>query len=115
MIFPNDPQKLTRHPSQLYEFFLEGVLLYIILITISKKQRSKGFIGGLFLALYGSFRFIVELYRAPDIIIGFDFFGWMTRGQLLSLPMIIIGIIIILWSYSITNQANKSVEEGRKN
>ncbi|MBT5412068.1 MAG: prolipoprotein diacylglyceryl transferase [Cellvibrionales bacterium] len=115
MIFPNDPQKLTRHPSQLYEFFLEGLLLYIILITISRKPRSTGFIGGLFLTLYGSFRFFVELYRAPDVTIGFDFFGWMTRGQLLSLPMIIIGIIIILWSYSIMNQVNKSIEKGSKN
>jgi len=64
-----------------------------------------GFIGGLFLTLYGSFRFFVEFYRAPDVTIGFDFFGWMTRGQLLSLPMIIIGIIIILWSYSCSGGA----------
>ena len=98
MLFPNDPQQLPRHPSQLYEFLLEGVLLYIVLIIVSKKPRLMGVISGLFLALYGSFRFTVELYRAPDIAIGFDLFGWITRGQLLSLPMILIGITLILWS-----------------
>jgi phosphatidylglycerol:prolipoprotein diacylglycerol transferase len=115
MIFPNDPQKLVRHPSQLYELLLEGVLLFIILIIVAKKPRSIGFISGLFLALYGIFRFIVEFYREPDISIGFDLFGWITRGQLLSMPMIIIGSIIIFWSYSVTSKARTSVEKGGSN
>ena len=111
MIFPNDPDQLLRHPSQLYECFLEGLLLYIVLIAVSRKPRPRGALGGLFLSLYGSFRFIVEWFREPDIAIGFDLFGWMTRGQLLSLPMICIGTTLIIYAYFSANFNKKLVDK----
>lgn len=98
MVFPNGGE-LPRHPSQLYEFLLEGVLLFIILWIYSRKERPRYAISGLFLLLYGTFRFIVEFFREPDIQIGFVAFGWLTKGQLLSIPMIILGGFLLLWAY----------------
>ena len=97
MVFPKDTQQLARHPSQIYEFLLEGVLLFAILYFCSIKQRARGIISGLFLLLYGSFRFFVEWFREPDI--GVEGLGWMTRGQVLCIPMIGIGVLLILWGY----------------
>ncbi|OGT20081.1 MAG: prolipoprotein diacylglyceryl transferase [Gallionellales bacterium RIFOXYB12_FULL_54_9] len=89
---------LPRHPSQLYEFALEGVLLFIILWLYAKKPRPVGSVSGLFLIGYGSFRFLAEFTRNPDDGI----FGLMTlgisMGQWLSLPMVIIGALMMLWS-----------------
>ena len=99
MVFPADPQALVRHPSQLYQAVLEGVLLFIILFWFSAKPRPNWSVSGLFLVCYGIFRFIVEFFRQPDVHIGFDLLDWVTRGQLLSLPMIVIGIIMIMWAY----------------
>ncbi|QKX16203.1 prolipoprotein diacylglyceryl transferase [Microbulbifer sp. YPW1] len=98
MVFPRDPEHLVRHPSQLYQAFLEGLVLFVVLWIFSSKPRPRLAVGGLFILLYGCFRFIVEFVRQPDI--GIDvMFGWMTRGQLLSLPMIACGIILLIWSY----------------
>ncbi len=99
MVFPADPLGLARHPSQLYQFALEGVLLFAILYMYSRKPRPTWAVGGLFLLCYGSFRFLVEFFREPDRHIGFDLLGWMTRGQLLSLPMILLGLGFILFAY----------------
>lgn len=99
MVFPNDPTGLPRHPSQLYQAGLEGVLLFIILFIFSSRPRPAWSVGGLFLACYGSFRFFVEFFREPDRHIGFDAFGWLTRGQLLSIPMILAGLIMIAVAY----------------
>ncbi|MCB1616187.1 MAG: prolipoprotein diacylglyceryl transferase, partial [Pseudomonadales bacterium] len=99
MIFPNDSFGLPRHPSQLYEFALEGVLLFIILYLYSAKPRPRYAVSAMFLVLYGCFRFFVEFFREPDAHIGFDLFDWLTRGQLLSVPMVIIGIILMLVAY----------------
>ncbi len=99
MVFPRDPEQLTRHPSQLYQFALEGLALFCLLWWFSRRPRPIAAISGLFLFLYGSFRFVVEFVRAPDGHIGFDLFDWMTRGQLLSLPMIVIGALLIGWAY----------------
>jgi len=98
MVFPRDPEQLARHPSQLYQAFLEGLVLFAVLFWFSKKPRPTGMISGLFLILYGAFRYIVEFVREPDAHIGFDFFGWMTRGQLLSLPMIAAGVLLVVLS-----------------
>ncbi len=99
MIFPRDSEQLARHPSQLYEFLLEGVVLYALLILCSRKPRPRGVISGLFLVFYGCFRFVAEWFREPDSHLGFDLFDWMTRGQLLCLPMIVFGLLLILWGY----------------
>lgn len=99
MVFPRDPEQLVRHPSQLYQAFLEGLVLFAVLWWFSRKPRPRLAVGGLFVLLYGIFRFAVEFVREPDSHIGFDLFGWMTRGQLLSLPMIAAGIAILVWSY----------------
>ncbi|MFC0266808.1 prolipoprotein diacylglyceryl transferase [Kushneria aurantia] len=87
-----------RHPSELYEFALEGVVLFAILWTVSRQPRRRGLISGLFLLLYGIFRFFVEFYRRPDPQLGFIAFDWLTMGQLLCLPMMIGGVVLILWS-----------------
>lgn len=94
MQFPG--QLLGRHPSQLYEFFAEGILLFIILVLYSKPQRPKGTVASLFLVFYGLFRFVLEFFREPDAQMGF-YFTHYTMGQLLSLPMVIIGIILFIF------------------
>lgn len=104
MVFPRDPEGLARHPSQLYQAGLEGLALFVILYVYSRQPRPPWSVGGLFLACYGSFRFFVEFFRAPDSHIGFDAFGWMTRGQLLSLPMILVGLGLMVMAYR--QQAN---------
>lgn len=96
MIFPN-VDALPRHPSQLYQFALEGILLFAILWLYARKQRPVGAVSGIFLIGYGSFRFIAEFTREPDSFLGLLSFG-MSMGQWLSLPMIIIGIAMLIWS-----------------
>ena len=87
-----------RHPSALYEFALEGVVLFAVLWWLSRRPRQRGLISGLFLLLYGAFRFIVEFVRLPDPQLGFIAFGWLTMGQLLTLPMIVAGFALVAWS-----------------
>jgi phosphatidylglycerol:prolipoprotein diacylglycerol transferase len=89
---------LPRHPSQLYEFALEGVALFVILWLYSARPRATGAISGLFLILYGAFRFLVEFVREPDAHLGYLAFGWVTMGQVLSVPMILAGIGLMLWA-----------------
>ena len=84
-----------RHPSMLYEAFLEGIVLYIILMSINNKKVKSGIISGYFLLLYGSFRFIVEFVRLPDAHIGYIYYDWVTMGHLLTVPMIGFGLILI--------------------
>ncbi|GAC16804.1 prolipoprotein diacylglyceryl transferase [Aliiglaciecola lipolytica] len=97
IIFPNAGSE-PRHPSQLYEFALEGVLLFIILWFYSRKPRPIGAISGTFLLGYGSFRFFVEFFRQWDSHLDL-YLGLFSRGQMLSMPMIIIGILMIVWAY----------------
>ncbi len=96
-VFPNGGP-LPRHPSQLYEFALEGVVLFFILNWFIGKPRPLGSVSGLFLAGYGTFRFLVEYVREPDAQLGL-FGGFISMGQILSLPMVIIGILMMVWSY----------------
>jgi phosphatidylglycerol:prolipoprotein diacylglycerol transferase len=100
MIFP-DPAAggIARHPSQLYEAFLEGLILFVILWWFSGKPRPVKAISGLFLLGYGVFRLMVEFVRVPDAHIGYLAFDWLTMGMLLSLPMILFGIIFIFMAY----------------
>lgn len=111
MIFPNDPSQLPRHPSQLYQFALEGVLLFAILYWYTRKPRPRLAPGALFLVCYGLFRFVVEFYRQPDSHIGFDAFGWVTRGQLLSLPMIAVGLAVMVYAYRRDAHLSKNQSE----
>ena len=87
-----------RHPSALYEAVLEGAVLFVVLWFVSAKPRARGLVSGLFLLLYGVFRFAVEFVRLPDAHIGFIAFGWVTMGMLLTLPMIVAGLALIAWS-----------------
>ncbi|SEP79552.1 Prolipoprotein diacylglyceryl transferase [Faunimonas pinastri] len=100
MIFPTDPVGVPRHPSELYEASLEGVVLFLILRVLTHYYRSlryPGVTGGAFIALYGAARIFSEFFREPDPQLGFiaDF---LTMGMILSVPMILIGVGAIVWS-----------------
>jgi phosphatidylglycerol:prolipoprotein diacylglycerol transferase len=97
MVFPN-MDSLPRHPSQLYEFALEGVVFFVLLWWFSSKPRPAGAVSGLFLIGYGVFRFAVEFTRQPDDFLGFLALG-LTMGQWLSLPMVLVGIAMMAWAY----------------
>ena len=97
MIFPKMDMQ-PRHPSELYEFALEGVTLFLILWFFSRKPRPMGAISGLFLIGYGTFRFLVEFTREPDDFLGLLALG-LSMGQWLSLPMVLAGIAMMAWSY----------------
>ncbi|CAH1087841.1 prolipoprotein diacylglyceryl transferase [Candidatus Nitrotoga sp. 1052] len=95
MVFPN-VDDVPRHPSQLYEFALEGLVLFALMWLYSRKPRPVGAVSGLFLIGYGSFRFFVEYTRNPDDgIFGLMSFG-ISMGQWLSLPMVIVGLVLLL-------------------
>jgi len=99
MWFPqHDLTPLARHPSQLYQFAGEGLLLFAILWIYSGKPRPVGAVSGAFLVGYGSLRFLAEFTRAPDDFLGLLQLG-LSMGQWLSLPMILIGVAMMLWAY----------------
>jgi phosphatidylglycerol:prolipoprotein diacylglycerol transferase len=98
MVFPNGGP-LPRHPSQLYEAFLEGLVLFIILWIYTSKPRPTMAPTGMALFFYGCFRFFVEFFRMPDVQLGYLALDWVTMGQILSTPMIIIGAGMIYWAY----------------
>ena len=87
------------HPSQLYESALEGFVLFAILWWFSSKARPYMAVSGLFLVLYGAFRFYIEFYRVPDDHIGYLAFDWITMGQVLSAPMILVGAVMLVMAY----------------
>lgn len=96
MVFPSGGP-LPRYPSQLFELILEGIVLFIILWLLSMKPRQRGWISAQFLLWYGIFRFFCEHFRQPDPQMGYVLFNWMTMGQLLSLPMILAGILMLTY------------------
>lgn len=93
MVFPQGGP-LPRHPSPLYECLLEGVVLFTVLWLYSAKPRPKGAVSGLFLIFYSLFRMLLECFRQPDHQLGFLAFGWLTMGQLLSVPMVLVGLYL---------------------
>lgn len=99
MIFPNDLDLLARHPFQLYQVVLEGMLLFAFIFRFSRCRRPRGAVTGFFLVSYGFLRFFTEFFREPDLHIGFDFLGWVTRGQLLSAPMVLLGLGLLVYAY----------------
>ena len=90
---------LPRHPSQLYEALLEGLVLFLVLWWFSARARPRAAVSGLFLTLYGSFRVLVEFFREPDQHLGFVALDWLTMGQLLSLPMVALGLGMMVIAY----------------
>jgi phosphatidylglycerol:prolipoprotein diacylglycerol transferase len=109
MIFP-DPRAggLPRHPSQLYEATLEGLVLFIILWIYSSKPRPRMAVSAMFLICYGIFRFIVEFARMPDAQLGLIMLDRFSMGQLLSLPMILIGLIFLHRAYAYNRSSANS-------
>lgn len=97
MVFTNGGS-LPRHPSMLYEAFLEGLLLLALLWFVARKPRSAGTLSGLFLIGYGVARILVEFVRVPDEHLEYLFLDWVTMGQILSLPMIILGLLLVFWA-----------------
>ncbi|HEY4714375.1 MAG TPA: prolipoprotein diacylglyceryl transferase [Aquirhabdus sp.] len=114
MKFPTAPDQLLRHPSQLYEAFFEGLVLFIVLWWYSAKPRPRMAVSALFLLGYGAARFGIEFFREPD----FDqhlWFGWMSKGQLLTAPMIVIGVWMLWYAYhrGIYDWGNKKNTESK--
>jgi phosphatidylglycerol:prolipoprotein diacylglycerol transferase len=92
-------QGQVLHASQLYEALLEGFVLFAILWWYSSKPRPYMAVSGLFLLLYGMFRFLIEFVRVPDAHLGYLFADWVTMGQVLSAPMIIVGVVMLFMAY----------------
>jgi phosphatidylglycerol---prolipoprotein diacylglyceryl transferase len=97
MVFKNSGSMLPRHPSQLYQFLLEGVLLFVLLWLYARKPRRMGQVSGAFLTGYGVFRFIAEFYRQPDDHLGILALG-MSMGQWLCVPMVLAGVAMWVWA-----------------
>ena len=87
---------VARHPTQIYEALLEGLVLFLVLNFIARKPRAHGTLMACFLMFYAVFRFAVEFLREPDAHIGYLAFDWLTMGQLLSVPMFLIGLVMLL-------------------
>ncbi|MGQ8365909.1 prolipoprotein diacylglyceryl transferase [Glaciecola sp. 1036] len=112
-VFPTGGDE-PRHPSQLYEFFLEGVVLFVILWLYSARPRPVGSVGGLFLLGYGVFRFIIEFFREPDMHIGLNTLG-LSQGQMLCIPMILAGLGLIIYAnMTPAQQPEKTQKKGKK-
>ncbi|MBT8132203.1 MAG: prolipoprotein diacylglyceryl transferase, partial [Gammaproteobacteria bacterium] len=106
----------ARHPSQLYEAIFEGLVLFAILWLFSSRPRPVMAVSGMFLFLYGSFRFVIEFFRVPDSHMGdggYLAFGWLTTGQLLTAPMVIIGLLMIILAYRSGKMAVVPAEKPR--
>ncbi|TSH94237.1 prolipoprotein diacylglyceryl transferase [Verticiella sediminum] len=97
MVFPAAQDGLPRHPSQLYQFALEGVLLFVIVWLVARRPQPVGRVSAVFLIGYGAFRFLAEFTREPDSFLGL-LAGGLSMGQWLSIPMVIAGILIYRWS-----------------
>ena len=103
MIFPTDPLRVPRHPSQLYEALAEGVVLFLVLWLLDRRARARGWywdglLTGAFLVGYALLRFLLEFTRQPDAQLGFIVFGKFSMGQLLSTIMLLVGIVVLATS-----------------
>ena len=101
IIFPNDPDGLPRHPSQLYEALLEGVVLWIIINFLARYTRAlkhPGLIAGVFGIGYAVSRIFVEFFRLPDVQLGYLYGGWLTMGMVLSVPILVAGIALVVYA-----------------
>ena len=107
MVFPQ-VDATPRHPSQLYQFGLEGVLLFLLLWAYAARARPMGAVSAMFLIGYGAFRFVAEFAREPDNFLGL-LAGGLTMGQWLSLPMMAAGVVMLVWSYRRAGKAEPTV------
>ena len=100
VVFGGAAGMMPRHPSQLYEAVLEGIVIFCVLFALSRKRppRPQGTFLGAFLVLYGIFRFLIEFVREPDVQLGYLWGGWLTMGQVLSTPLIAVGIGVLLYA-----------------
>lgn len=100
VVFGGAAGMVPRHPSQLYEAFLEGVVIFTVLYLLSRRQTPKprGTFLGLFLIMYGTFRFLMEFVREPDVQLGYLWNGWLTMGQVLSAPLVLVGIGVLVYA-----------------
>lgn len=96
---PMIQQTVQKYPTQLLEALLEGLLLFLILAWYARKPRPPGSIAGVFLIGYGVFRFVVEFWRVPDAQLGYLLWDWLTMGQILSLPMVLIGLLLVIHTH----------------
>ena len=104
MVFPH-VDALARHPSQLYEALFEGLVLFLVIFIFTLKPRPRMAASSLFLIGYGLARFNIECFREPDVDQGFVLFDWMTKGQMLTAPMIALGVVLLIISYRKSNVA----------
>ncbi len=100
VVFGGSAGNVARHPSQLYEAVLEGLVLFLILYLMSRKRPpfDRGFYSGVFMSLYAIFRIAVEFVREPDVQLGYLYGGWLTMGMVLSLPVLVGGIALIVYA-----------------
>jgi phosphatidylglycerol:prolipoprotein diacylglycerol transferase len=101
VVFPTDPEQLPRHPSQLYEAVLEGLLLFLVIRLVTHVfygLRRPGLVAGIFGIGYGLSRIAVEFVRLPDAQIGYLYGGWLTMGMVLSIPLVVAGLGLVLWA-----------------
>ena len=112
MVFPQ-VDAIPRHPSQLYELGLEGLLLFVLLWWYSSRPRPTGAVSGMFLVGYGALRFIAEYAREPDNFLGL-LAGGLSMGQWLSMPMIVIGLVMVIWAYRRAGKAQPTVMDRMK-
>lgn len=101
VVFGGSAGMIPRHPSQLYEALLEGLLLFVILFVMSRRRPPypRGTFTGVFMLGYGLARFLVEFVRLPDVQLGYLYGDWFTMGQLLSVPLIIAGIALLVYAH----------------
>lgn len=101
VVFGGSAGMIPRHPSQLYEALLEGLLLFVVLFVMSRRRPPypRGTFTGVFMLGYGLARFLVEFVRLPDVQLGYLYGDWFTMGQLLSIPLIIAGIVLLVYAH----------------
>jgi phosphatidylglycerol:prolipoprotein diacylglycerol transferase len=97
MVFPQSGSLLPRHPSQIYQFLGEGLLLFVLLWLYARKPRAIGQVSGMFMVGYGIMRFIAEYFREPDDFLGLRALG-LSQGQWLCVPMVAVGLAI--WAFA---------------
>ncbi len=97
VIFPR-VDLIPRHPSMLYESFLEGIILFLILLYVKNNKPNTGMLTSMFLIFYSLFRFSVEFVRVPDMQLGYLYSDWLTMGMILCMPMLFVGILIYYYS-----------------